>query len=178
MTVLSTQNPLKSCLQPASPLPSLDTLVHHTMYFNTRVLIFPALFVTNGVLAQLSAVTTSYTPDVTYTVVDGKQDSFVFCSDQNCSGTCEVVNSEYAPPDDGHDAPNDMGYLSMYWYNPEDTDGLDLYTCLSASECTADVQIGPNTCYNLYDNGVPTYFYDYFYFNVGGYEFLLWIFIR
>ncbi|KAG8219093.1 hypothetical protein J3R82DRAFT_4853 [Butyriboletus roseoflavus] len=134
------------------------------MYFNTHTLLFPALFVTSGVLAQLSAVATGYTPDVTYPgPINGHVDSFVFCSAQDCSGTCEIESTAYIAADDGHDAPNDMGYLSIYWYDPGSY-AWDLYTCISPTECTADVQIGPNTCYNLYDNGIPTYFYDYFYF--------------
>ena len=140
------------------------------MHFNAHLFLFPALFIASGVLAQLSAVATSYTPDVTYTEVDYTLDSFVFCSAQNCEGTCEVVNVSGVPPDDGHAPPNDMGYLSMYWYDPGSY-AWDVYTCISPSECTADVQIGPNTCYNLYDNGVPTYFSDYFYFLQGGYGF-------
>ena len=140
------------------------------MFFNA--LLFPALFVTSGVLAQQTGVATSYTPDVTYTEVDYTLDSFVFCSAQNCAGTCEVVNLGDSPADDGHAPPNDMGYLSMYWYNPEGTGGLDVYTCIEYENCGNDVLIGPNTCYNLYDNGVATDFYWYWYFIIGGYGFL------
>ncbi|KAG8219088.1 hypothetical protein J3R82DRAFT_4848 [Butyriboletus roseoflavus] len=117
----------------------------------------------SGVLAQLSAVATSYTPDVTYPPPTSYNvDSFVFCSAQDCTGTCEVESTEYIPADDAEVAPNDMGYKSIYWYDPGSY-RWDLYTCLAAG-CGNAVQIGPNTCYNLYDNGVLTDFYVYYYY--------------
>ncbi|KAG8219087.1 hypothetical protein J3R82DRAFT_4847 [Butyriboletus roseoflavus] len=137
------------------------------MRFNTHLLFLPALSVTSGVLAQLSAVATSYTPDVTYPPPTSYNvDSFVFCSAQDCSGTCEVESAEYVPADDAEVAPNDMGFQSIYWYDPGGY-GWDLYTCLEAG-CGNAVQFGANTCYNLYDNGVPTDFYVYYYFVQGG----------
>ncbi|KAG8219086.1 hypothetical protein J3R82DRAFT_4846 [Butyriboletus roseoflavus] len=133
------------------------------MRFNTHLLFLPALFVTSGVLAQLSAVATSYTPDVTYPPpINGVYDAFVFCSAQDCSGTCEAENVESVPDDDAEAAPYDMGFQSIYWYDPGGYT-LDLYTCL-APGCGDAVLIGPNTCYNLYDNGVPTDFYTFYYF--------------
>ena len=74
---------------------------------------------------------TSHTPDVTYSEVSYTRGSFVFCIEwKNCAGTCEVTNLRNVPADDGHGPPNDIGYLSMYWYNPEGTGSLDIYTCI------------------------------------------------
>ncbi|KAF8416724.1 hypothetical protein L210DRAFT_3557146 [Boletus edulis BED1] len=128
------------------------------MHFNTFALLLPTLFVTSGVLAQETAVATSGTPDVTYPA----DDAFVFCSAQDCTGTCEVVDTANVPRDDGEAAPNDMGYQSIYWYDPGNY-RWTLYTCVDYYNCASEATIGPNTCYNLYDNGVATDFYLYWY---------------
>ncbi|KAH0840362.1 hypothetical protein J3R83DRAFT_1385, partial [Lanmaoa asiatica] len=133
------------------------------MRLNTHMLFFSSLFVMSGVLAQLSGSPSSGTPAVTYP--DGE--AFVLCSAQDCTGTCEVVAAAGIAAGDGRYAPGDMGFLSIYWYDPFSA-AMDVYTCPGAG-CTADVQIGPNTCYDLYDNGVPTDFYEFFYYDQGGY---------
>ncbi|KAH0840353.1 hypothetical protein J3R83DRAFT_1372 [Lanmaoa asiatica] len=97
-------------------------------------------------------------PDVTYPT-DG---AFVFCSAQSCTGTCEVADAAGVDSKAGHGAPNGMGFLSIYWYNPGDYT-WDVFTCVNYSTCGTAVGIGPNTCYNLYDNGTPTDFYEYYY---------------
>ena len=135
----------------------LNTLARHAMHLNTHALFLPALLLISGVLAQQTAEPTSGEPDVTYPA----DDAFVFCSAQDCTGTCEVVNTDDVPPKSGHDAPNDMGFQSIYWYDPGDYSWL-LYTCVDYENCD-DVSIGKNTCYNLYDNGVATDFYEYWY---------------
>lgn len=132
------------------------------MHSNALALFFPALFVTSDVLAQLSGVATSYTPDVTYPApVNGNVDAFVFCSGQDCTG-CEVVSASGIAADNGHGAPNGMGFVSMYWHDPGNY-AWNLYTTLTYDSPT-DVQIEPNTCYNLYDNGVLADYDNYFYF--------------
>ncbi|KAG8219084.1 hypothetical protein J3R82DRAFT_4844 [Butyriboletus roseoflavus] len=93
------------------------------MRLNTRLLSLPALFAITGVLAQQSASPTGGTPDVTYPT----DDAFVFCSAQDCTGTCDVVNTDTVPKDDGEFAPN---FLSIYWYDPGHY-SWDLYTCIS-----------------------------------------------
>ncbi|KAH0840356.1 hypothetical protein J3R83DRAFT_1378, partial [Lanmaoa asiatica] len=134
------------------------------MRLNTHILFLPSLFVITGALAQLSGSATSGTPAVTYPA-DG---AFVFCSAQDCTGTCGVVDASTVPADDSHGAPNGMGFLSMYWYNPGNY-AWDVYTCVDYYNCGNYVSIGSDTCYNLYDNGVATDFYEYFYFVQGGY---------
>ncbi|KAH0840352.1 hypothetical protein J3R83DRAFT_1371 [Lanmaoa asiatica] len=133
------------------------------MRLNTHMLFLPSLFIMNGVLAQLSAEPSGGAPTATYP----DDDAFVLCSGQDCTGTCEVVDSAGIAAGDGRYAPGDMGFLSIYWYDPGSY-AWDVYTCPGVG-CTADVQIGPNTCYNLYDNGVPTDFYEFFFYVQGGY---------
>lgn len=128
------------------------------MRFNARAF-FAALFVTSGALAQLSGSPTSGSPAVTY---PADYDAFVFCSSPDCTGTCEVVSTADVPKDDGEAAPNDMGFQSIYWYDPYSYAWL-LYTCVDYYNCAEDVNILPNTCYNLYDNGVSADFYEYWY---------------
>lgn len=123
------------------------------MHLKAHLLLLPAL-ITSGVLAQLSGEATSYTPDVTY---DGN--SFVFCSDQNCAGTCDVVSTAGLDAKAGHGEAN--GYLSMYWYDVPSY-AWDVYTCISY-ECATAVQIEGNICYNLYDNGAPADYYTYYF---------------
>ena len=127
------------------------------MRFNANLLSLPALFLTSGVLAQLSGVPTSYTPDVTY---DGN--SFVFCSEQDCAGTCEVVSSATLDAKAAHVAPNDMGFLSLYWYDVPSY-AWDVHTCLTYGCEAGAVQVEGNICYNLLDNGVPTDYYIYYF---------------
>ncbi|KAH0840278.1 hypothetical protein J3R83DRAFT_1286 [Lanmaoa asiatica] len=139
-----------------------------------NVLFLPSLFVMSGVLAQLSAEPTSSTPDVTYPA----DDAFVFCSAQDCTGTCAVVDSATGgPADTAHSAPNGMGFQSIYWYDPGHY-RWDLYTCITYG-CHNEVDILPGTCYNLYDNGVATDFYVWFYYIQGGYGYLfVWLLIQ
>ena len=111
-----------------------------------------------GVLSQLSASRTTGTPDVTYPA----DDAFVFCSGKDCTGTCEVLNTDILPKDDAEYAPNNMGFLSIYWYDPGNY-AWELYACINYEDCDAAAQIGRNTCYNLYDNGVSTDFYEFYY---------------
>ena len=74
--------------------------------------------------------------------------SFIFCSDQNCAGT--VLPTTWAT------------CLSMYWYNTKGTRGLDVYTCIDYEDCGTNGELtGPNTYYNLCDNGVAPDFYWY-----------------
>ena len=132
------------------------------MHFNSRILL-PALFTLSGVLAQETASVTTGTPDVTYP--DG--DAFIFCSDQDCTGTCEVVDTADTERDDGEYAPGGMGFQSIYWYDPGDY-GWTLYTCIGYYNCTSAATIGPNACYNLYYDDVPTDFTEFWYFVDGG----------
>ena len=153
MRVLSTY----SLINPTPKFVSLvGYFICHTMHLKAHLLFLPALLVTSSVLAQLSGEATSYTPDVTY---DGN--SFVFCSAQDCAGTCEVASTAELAAKSGHVAPNDMGYLSMYWYNLGDY-GWDVFTCISY-ECATAVQIEGNICYNLYENGAPADYYTYYF---------------
>ncbi|KAH0840351.1 hypothetical protein J3R83DRAFT_1370, partial [Lanmaoa asiatica] len=128
------------------------------MRLNNHVLFLPSLLAITGVVAQQSASPTSGTPDVTYPT----DDAFVFCSAQDCTGTCEVADTAGLDAKAGHVAPNDMGFLSMYWYDPGSY-AWDVFTCVNYSTCGTAVGIGPNTCYNLYDNGTPTDFYEYYF---------------
>ena len=136
----------------------VEHLACHIMHLNTRVLLLPALFLISGVLAQQTAEATSGKPDVTYP----DDDAFVFCSAQDCTGTCEVVNTNDVPADDGESAPGGMGFQSIYWYDPGDYSWL-LYTCVDYENCASEATVGKNTCYNLYDNGAATDFYEYWY---------------
>ncbi|KAH0834932.1 hypothetical protein J3R83DRAFT_10620, partial [Lanmaoa asiatica] len=129
--------------------------------------ILAAIFVASGILAQSpyaeppeSGSPTTGTPAVTFPP-DG---AFVFCSAPGCTGTCEAVDSSTVPKDDTHPAPNDMGFQSMYWYDPSGVSGILLYTCLNDCTVINPVQIAElNTCYNLYNNSIPTDFYTYYY---------------
>lgn len=129
------------------------------MRLNTFGLFLPALLAMSGVLAQESASATSGQPDVTYP--DG--DAFIFCSAPDCTGTCEVVDTTSIERDDGEYAPNGMGFQSIYWYDPGNY-SWTLYTCIGYYSCDDAPSIGPNTCYNLYNNSVATDFYEYWYF--------------
>ena len=126
-----------------------------------------ALVVARGTLAQSpeseppeTGSPTTSTPDVTLP----SYAAFIFCSAPDCSGTCEVVEASTVPKDDTHPAPNDMGFQSMYYYEPSDTTNIDLYTCLNDCLVINPVQIAElNTCYNLYNNSIPTDFYTYYF---------------
>ncbi|KAH0834153.1 hypothetical protein J3R83DRAFT_11457, partial [Lanmaoa asiatica] len=130
------------------------------MRFNTRLLFLPVLFVLSSVFAQQTGEPTSATPSVTYPAGD----AFVFCSDQDCAGTCQLVsgNTLLFQEDTGEYLPNDMGFLSIYWHDP-DNEPWTLTTAVNYYGSEQSVFINPNTCYNLYDNSVPAYFYYYRY---------------
>ncbi|KAG8220726.1 hypothetical protein J3R82DRAFT_3056 [Butyriboletus roseoflavus] len=126
-----------------------------------------AVFVATGTLAQSpeaeppeSGSPITGTPAVTYP----SSDAFIFCSAPDCTGTCEVAETSTVPSDDTHPAPNDLGFQSIYWYDPSGYN-IQLYTCLNDCLVINPVEITePNTCYNLYNNSIPTDFYTYYYF--------------
>ncbi|KAF8555936.1 hypothetical protein OG21DRAFT_787189 [Imleria badia] len=125
------------------------------------------LFVARGVLAQSpyaeppeSGSPTTSTPNVTLP----SYSAFIFCGAPDCSGTCAVVDADTVPKGDTHPAPNDMGFQSMYYYEPSGTSNIYLYTCLNYCEVINHVQIAElDTCYNLYNNSISTDFYTYYY---------------
>lgn len=129
--------------------------------------IIAAIFAASGALAQSPEATppetgspTTGTPAVTYPATD----AFVFCSAPDCTGTCEVAATSTYPKDDTHGAPNGMGFQSIYWYDPGGYN-LQLYTCLNDCLVVNPIEITErDTCYNLYNNSIPTDFYTFYYF--------------
>ncbi|KAH0832335.1 hypothetical protein J3R83DRAFT_13350, partial [Lanmaoa asiatica] len=101
---------------------------------------------------------TTSMPAITYP----SYEAFIFCSAPYCTGTCEVVEASTVPSDDTHVPPNDMGFQSIYWYDPSGSTSIQLYTCLNDCLIINPVEITEvNTCYNLYNNSIPTDFYTY-----------------